>query len=114
MARLIELDEALKYLTYEEWDADELDDPEERQLVIQYLRSVEKDLAERIKPVDAVPVVHAHWIELEGAIHPNGTCSNCGWHYDDLYADTETETNGFKICPNCGALMDEDTEYETN
>ena len=48
--------------------------------------------------VDAVPVVHAHWIEVDGVIETYSECSACGYHtQDDKY-----------FCPWCGARMDEE------
>lgn len=50
--------------------------------------------------IDAVPVVHGHWITDEDG---DSCCSVCG---DQLSG----ELNPFKYCPFCGALMDEVTE----
>ena len=52
--------------------------------------------------IDAVPVKHGHWIEIEhGTVH--GYCSNCGWK-SHLYED---DVVGMPYCPNCGARMGE-------
>ena len=51
--------------------------------------------------IDAVPVVHGEWIEVNDAII-TGTCSVCGWQA--FFA--ETDVNGMPYCPNCGAKMD--------
>ena len=55
--------------------------------------------------VDAVPVVHGHWI------HQNGygddlyyTCSACGC--DWLCIEGTPEENNMRYCPECGAKMD--------
>ena len=51
--------------------------------------------------IDAVPVVHGEWIELDDGLVA-GACSVCGWeayYYEDDVA-------GMPYCPNCGAKMD--------
>ena len=53
---------------------------------------------ERIKPVDAVEVVHGRWEQ-------NGNFLMCSECYD-LYK--EREATVFCYCPNCGAKMDGD------
>ena len=56
------------------------------------------DLIEIYEPtVDAVEVVHGHWIDCDGYRE----CSRCGW----LHAH-----NRLNYCPICGAKMDEVTE----
>lgn len=59
-----------------------------------------------VKPVDAVPVVHAHWIRhdyadiVDGYLVPEFECSKChSWKKDDS-----------DYCPNCGARMDGEQE----
>lgn len=63
--------------------------------------------------VDAVPVVHAKWIQdSEGEI----CCSNCGNYTMDMHDEGFKLPNGGwgyalqypKYCSNCGARMDED------
>ena len=55
--------------------------------------------------VDAAPVVHAYWIEVdEGDGDYTYDCSVCGGKWW-LAADTP-EANGMKYCPYCGAKMD--------
>lgn len=51
------------------------------------------------RTIDAVPVVHGHWITDEDG---DAYCSVCGdrWGGNIL----------FKYCPNCGALMDDSTQ----
>lgn len=54
--------------------------------------------------VDAVPVVHGHWIKIGGQYSiRNMKCSICG---EEVFGDVDTE----KYCFNCGAKMDEVTE----
>lgn len=58
-----------------------------------------------VPAVDAVPVVHARWIEVdEGDGDYTYDCSVCGGKWW-LAADTP-EANGMKYCPYCGAKMD--------
>lgn len=64
------------------------------------IRDMAKRVLEDCKTVDAVPVVHGHWITNEDG---DSCCSVCG---DQLSG----ELNPFKYCPFCGAKMDEVTE----
>ena len=48
--------------------------------------------------IEAVPVVHGHWIPMMG----HSYCSACG------YKGSPVQSN---YCPNCGARMDEATDY---
>jgi hypothetical protein len=64
--------------------------------LMHYLLDMEK--------VDAVPVVHAEWIdtqpEYHDGFHRNAhKCSNCGDYYTTEYDD-------LFFCPRCGAKMD--------
>ena len=75
-----------------------------------YLDALER--FEKIPAVDAVPVVHAHWIETKipanttghggvGQDKKNGwLCSNCRCAFDAKLLWCQN------YCPNCGALMD--------
>ena len=55
--------------------------------------------------VDAVPVVHARWLECEdGWGDCQYQCSECGGEW--CLNDCTPEENGMKFCPNCGAKMD--------
>lgn len=56
--------------------------------------------------VDAVPVVHAHWIvkgddDMDNEMYH---CSNCG---EEQFFDNYYEQEKFPYCPMCGAKMDE-------
>ena len=53
---------------------------------------------DRVKSVDAAPVVHGWWMEFNSFM----TCSVCDtdWYYADNNCDM------FDYCPNCGAKMD--------
>lgn len=62
--------------------------------------------------VDAVPVVHAHWVKGEDG---HTRCSHCTQKipYYDLFSidrDTEymVEIEDTTYCPNCGSIMDEE------
>lgn len=60
---------------------------------------------EDVNTVDAAPVVHGLWIEVdEGDGDYTYDCSVCGGKWW-LAADTP-EANGMKYCPYCGAKMD--------
>ena len=55
-----------------------------------------KDVILNAPTMDAVPVVHGHWI-----IYPDVcVCSECN----------EQSPGIFKYCPNCGAIMDEEAK----
>lgn len=65
----------------------------------------------RLKPVDAVEVIHAHW-EDGCAIH-NGKevyksidCSHCEGVFKIESETREYWKGRFKVCPFCGAIMD--------
>ena len=63
-----------------------------------------KSFVNRQPTVDAVPVVHAEWIdtqpEYHDGFHRNAhKCSNCGDYYTTEYDD-------LFFCPRCGAKMD--------
>ena len=66
----------------------------------------QREEIKRLQAVDAVPVVHGHWVTEEEAIEKDDyllrdTCSVCG------HCDWDcTESQDFKYCPNCGAKMD--------
>lgn len=57
-----------------------------------------------IKPVDAIEVIHAHWInktkDINGMVDERWDCSNCWQVYWFACPD-------FNFCPNCGAQMDQ-------
>lgn len=57
----------------------------------------------RLPTIDAVPVVHGHWIGKPLAGYSTVKCSVCGSAF--------VENNGkWKYCPDCGAKMDEVAE----
>ena len=62
-------------------------------------------LIEEFPTVDAAPVVHGRWMEIEdswGDCHYQ--CTECGEEWN-LEAGTPAENN-MNYCPNCGAKMD--------
>ena len=55
--------------------------------------------------VDAVPVVHGRWVEIdEGDGDYTYDCSLCGFKW--FLVDGTPLENGMKYCPHCGAKMD--------
>lgn len=66
--------------------------------------------------IDAVPVIHAHWLER----YENIMCSHCkATYYDnivDMYHDRVDYRRyvGLEHCPHCGALMSGDDENDEN
>lgn len=57
-----------------------------------------KKLIEAAKTVDAVPVVHGWWNNMDG-YKTRKVCSECGW-------DVPEYGKFYSYCPNCGAKMD--------
>lgn len=59
--------------------------------------------------VDAVPVRHGHWSNIKISVTGNSSaeCSLCGTVVHDTFADV----NRINYCPQCGAKMDEVSEY---
>ena len=57
--------------------------------------------------VDAVPVVHGHWIKATGMMPPEYTgrhvCSVCNYFAPNEFHSREWLS---PICPNCGTKMD--------
>ena len=56
--------------------------------------------------IDAKPIQTAHWIIGVTLNHPWMKCSEC--------LVSQTLTSVFSYCPNCGADMVEDVQYETD
>lgn len=57
-----------------------------------------RELIENAPAVDAVEVVHGHWIEHSLVV--GGECSVCGWQFQ-WFENAEAH-----YCPHCGAKMD--------
>lgn len=55
-------------------------------------------LLEKAPTVDAVPVVHERWNNMDG-YKTRKVCSECGW-------DVPEYGKFYSYCPNCGAKMD--------
>ena len=51
--------------------------------------------------IDAVPVVHAHWIDQKHGVYK---CSNCRNYLD--FRGVNAGRGDANYCPNCGAEMD--------
>lgn len=62
------------------------------------------DLVDSIPTVDAVPVVHAQWIEDGSGII---ICPECKRGYNLIAKYTH-------YCPNCGAIMDGGADHEAD
>ena len=54
-------------------------------------------LLEKAPTVDAVPVVHGRWNNMDG-YKTRKVCSECGW-------DVPEYGRFYSYCPNCGAKM---------
>lgn len=70
-----------------------------------------REVVENAPTVDAVPVVHAEW--LDGCAIHNGKeayqsidCSHCNDIFKIESHDREYWKKRFKVCPFCGAIMD--------
>lgn len=63
-----------------------------------------KDYIDNAKTVDAKPVVHAHW---KKGVFADITCSSC----DFTICIANSVIPKMLYCPNCGARMDEATEW---
>ena len=63
----------------------------------------------QLPAVDAVPVVHGHWVKMTGMMppeyHGHYECSECQWHMKGL-RNSWTREEELTYCPNCGAKMD--------
>ncbi len=61
---------------------------------------------EAIQPVDAVPIVHAHWRMYS---YDEAICSNCGYDRSTEFESTSEAKERWselpKFCENCGAKM---------
>lgn len=60
--------------------------------------------------IDAVPVVHGHWICKNVISELQITCNKCRYSY--IEADSECEQR-YKYCPDCGAKMDEEVKNDS-
>lgn len=67
-------------------------------------RTVDCNDIARFPTIDAVPVVHARWIDD----CTNIVCSVCNAAYSDeiVFMNRNFECEDLKFCPNCGAKMD--------
>lgn len=65
-----------------------------------------QSLIHAMPTVDAVEVVHGHWIDD----CTNIVCSECKAEYSDeiIFMNRDFECNELNYCPNCGAQMDEE------
>jgi DNA-directed RNA polymerase subunit RPC12/RpoP len=102
MNDLISRAAAIEYLMtnmgWHDEDGYEVDDADEKREVI-------TDLVNGIPAVDAAPVVHGKWEEVDdiwGDTHYRCSACGCEWFLED---GSPTE-NGMNYCPRCGARMD--------
>lgn len=51
-----------------------------------------------LKPVDAIPVKHGHWVGIDDEPYEVWECDMCGYIYDGDFV--------YNYCPHCGAKMD--------
>lgn len=70
------------------------------------------EVLKEVPAVDAVPVIHAHWIE----VYTDIMCSHCHATYKDemvdMYQDSVDHRRyvGLEHCPHCGSIMSGDDE----
>lgn len=66
-----------------------------------------RDLEDLLDYIDDAPTIgkEAHWVFGATKGHSWMKCSDCLYSY-------EWQTSTFSYCPNCGARMSEDVEYE--
>lgn len=82
--------------------------------VAKTLETVIKQISE-MPSADVAPVVHAHWESTpyydnnEEACYDILTCSHCKYPFTG-YEYTFIKFYHDKLCPECGAIMDEETE----
>ena len=70
------------------------------------IRDTAKKELRYCKTVDAVPVVHGHWIERTDYVGDTYyDCSACGESWTTIEGDPWD--NGMAYCPKCGSKMDE-------
>lgn len=78
-------------------------------IVIEIIDALHK--VDECQTVDAEPVKHAHWIPDEretGEGSNTYKCSACG--EIQMIIEGTPKENGWKYCPNCGAVMDGEIE----
>lgn len=115
MARLIDVDALIERLSeflvrnyeplYDFYDISQLKWPTEREQKKAAWMKVLKRVMDAEPTVDAEPVRHGRWIEIEDSWDDcHYQCTGCGeeWYLDD---GTPAENN-MNYCPHCGAKMD--------
>ena len=106
MARLIDEDDFLKRLN--ERPVDYIDPGCD----FYYLEETVESVLTETPTVDAVPVVHGHWVSLTDCSNAGVYCSVCRkkvYKEDYAWANRKNKLRS-KFCPNCGALMDLEEE----
>ena len=66
-----------------------------------------KKMVEKLPAADVAPVVHGHWTT---ECYNIPICSICGTYVSKDVYNSEDFTP--KFCPNCGAKMDEEVNYD--
>ena len=64
-------------------------------------RDMAEDILDAQPAADVAPVVHGRWKKTDICDDDPWRCSRCG---------NTVSVMGYKICPNCGALMDGEDE----
>lgn len=79
-------------------------------VVVRAALGVTKQMVQdELKVGEVRPVVHAHWVRIDGS----HKCSKCGSNCiekDDEWIDVQFGCDPVLFCPRCGAVMDEPTE----
>ena len=107
--RLIDADslkEGIKELKRSPWYNNDIN-PSWQQGIKDAVHVVETLCIDEEPTVDAVPVVHGHWWQDEGADLNELTCSVCNKTYR-MIMDLKANVYPHNYCPNCGARMDEE------
>jgi len=77
------------------------------------VKNVAASILRRVASGELTEVVHAHWFEDTEPADGDIRCSNCGIAWPICvqkylqHVGVKKWTNFLKICPDCGALMDE-------
>ena len=107
--RLIDADDVLNSVWQKRFGLQMLDDTQSADKIMHGLFMAEQ-VIEKAKTVNAVPVVHGKWLEVEVidddetfGVNDAAQCSACGYIDRSGFYWPNTYYN---YCPNCGAKMD--------
>ena len=102
--RLIDADALIKKLESNSWDIDEWELPHEQISAGLMANAMDRETVEGMPTVDAVPVRHGKWIDIDVQLYTwKVRCSVCG--HERSMMSTQGEYP--KYCEACGARMDE-------